>query len=168
MINNIITGLEDNQDVFESLLAGTDDDLIQWREAEGKWNLLEIACHLHDEEREDFRARLQMVLEDPQREFKSIDPAGWVKSRAYASQSFDVMVEKFLDERRSSISWLYSLENPPLDNTYNHPSIGPMSGKMILSNWLAHDYLHIRQITRIKYNFLKHISGESLGYAGDW
>jgi hypothetical protein len=39
---------------------------------------------------------------------------------------------------------------------------------MFLHNWLAHDYLHIRQIIRIKYDYLKKTSGEILLYAGEW
>jgi hypothetical protein len=39
---------------------------------------------------------------------------------------------------------------------------------MIFANWLAHDYLHIRQILRLKYEYLKSISEEDLSYAGEW
>ena len=78
------------------------------------------------------------------------------------------MLQAFLQERTSSIKWLESLSSPQWDNAYEHPTIGPMSGAMILSNWLAHDYLHIRQITRLKYTYLKALSGQNLGYAGEW
>jgi len=43
-----------------------------------------------------------------------------------------------------------------------------MSAKFILANWLAHDYLHIRQITRLKYDYLQDIPNENLSYAGNW
>jgi uncharacterized protein YutE (UPF0331/DUF86 family) len=43
-----------------------------------------------------------------------------------------------------------------------------LSAKMIFKNWLAHDYLHIRQIIRLKFEYLKGFTGENLSYAGDW
>jgi hypothetical protein len=33
---------------------------------------------------------------------------------------------------------------------------------------MAHDLLHIRQITKLKYDYLKYLSGQGLSYAGDW
>ena len=39
---------------------------------------------------------------------------------------------------------------------------------MMLTNWLAHDYLHIRQIIKLKFDFLKDQSDEHLSYAGEW
>ncbi len=43
-----------------------------------------------------------------------------------------------------------------------------MTAKMFLSNWLAHDYLHLRQILDLKFNYHKLLSGDSLTYAGKW
>jgi len=43
-----------------------------------------------------------------------------------------------------------------------------MSASLFLSNWLAHDYLHIKQIIALKYKFLEQFSGVSIKYAGDW
>ena len=78
------------------------------------------------------------------------------------------MLERFLNEREESIQWLETLTNPPWDNAHLHPKLGPMSASLFLNNWLAHDYLHIRQITKLKYDRLKAISGENLDYAGNW
>jgi hypothetical protein len=43
-----------------------------------------------------------------------------------------------------------------------------MSARLFLHNWLAHDYLHIRQINRLKFAYLKAHSDISLDYAGAW
>jgi hypothetical protein len=43
-----------------------------------------------------------------------------------------------------------------------------MSAGMLLANWLAHDYLHFRQITKLKYDYIKYRTGEDLAYAGTW
>lgn len=130
--------------------------------------MLEIVCHLYDEEREDFRARTRHVLDTPLEALTPIDPVGWVVERQYMQQEYAAMLGKFLEERQQSVTWLQSLQSPSWDNAYIHPKFGPLTAKMFLTNWLAHDYLHIRQIDRLKHQYLEHISGEKLDYAGGW
>ena len=167
--SHIIHQLEANRKTFEGLFTSSDAAEITWRPAEKKWCLLEIACHLHDEEREDFRARLNHTLENPEQKLPSIDPVGWVTSRKYMDQDFENTVRNFLAEREQSVAWLKSLENPAWKNAHHHPKFGPMSAEMFLANWLAHDYLHLRQIIRLRYHYLEQAAAEvKLRYAGEW
>jgi hypothetical protein len=53
-------------------------------------------------------------------------------------------------------------------NTHIHPQLGTVTASMFLSNWLAHDYLHIRQINELKYLYFKQKTDESLEYVGNW
>jgi len=164
----IIKLLEHNIAVFNSLLSGVETAFIKWRFNPEKWNLLEIVCHLYDEERLDFRVRLKHVLERPTEPMPSIDPLALVKEHQYDQQDFLEKLDAFLDEREESIRWLHSLHKPAWDNAYMHPKFGPLSADMFLANWLEHDYLHQRQILNLKHEYLKHISGQNLKYAGDW
>ena len=63
MYQYIFAELQKNKAVFENLLNGSTQDAYTWKQASDKWCLLEIICHLYDEEREDFRVRLGLVLE---------------------------------------------------------------------------------------------------------
>lgn len=168
MYQHIFTELQKNKTVFENLLKGTNEAAYRWKQSPEKWCLLEIICHLYDEEREDFRVRLGLVLEHPEQTPPPIHPQKWVTERKYMEQDFEEKLQGFLEEREKSIEWLQSLKNPKWENAYQHPKYGPFSGNFYLTNWLAHDYLHIRQITRLKYDYLQHISGESVRYAGEW
>lgn len=164
----IIQSLDNNIAVFNSLLSGPDTFLHTWRYKPEKWNLLEIVCHLYDEEREDFRARIQHVFEKPEQSFPPLDPSSWVLDRDYANQDYLDKLDAFLDERENSIKWLNSLSAPKWENAFPHPKFGPLSGNMFLANWLEHDYLHMRQILNLKHEYLKLISGQDLKYAGEW
>ena len=163
-----INGLSDNIYVFKGLLSGLTDEEILWRPHPEKWCLLEIVCHLHDEELEDFRTRTRHVIETPTETLPPIDPQGWVLSRKYFQQNYRDKLNSFLKEREESVKWLMALSDPKWDNAYEHPKFGKMTAKMFLSNWLAHDYLHIRQIIKLKYDYLKHLTNEDLNYAGNW
>ena len=166
--SSIIVELERNRPVFQSLFAGVPREQFIWKQAPEKWCLLEVLCHLVDEEREDFRARVRSTLETPEVAWDPIDPPGWVTNRKYMEQDYEGKLEEFLKERTESVRWLRSLSNPKWDNAFVHPKFGPHTARMVLSNWLAHDYLHFRQITRLRYDYLKQTSGDDLGYAGTW
>ncbi len=165
---SIIQELENNQSVFSGLLQNANSEMILWRPQPEHWCLLEIVCHLYDEEREDFRQRVKLILEDPSQPLPAIDPANWVLERAYLSQDYATKTTAFLTERTTSVAWLKSLNAPAWGNTYQHPVLGPMSAGLFLANWLAHDQLHIRQINRVKRAYLQHTTGLDLSYAGNW
>lgn len=164
----ILRQLKQNKDVFISLLKGVDKDMYLWKQAPEKWCLLEIVCHLYDEECEDFRYRTQWILEKPNTIPPPISPVEWVTKRHYMQQDYNTMLQKFLNERDKSIEWISSLENPAWENSYVHPKMGKLTAKHFYDNWLAHDYLHFRQITKLKFDYLNHFSEEDLYYAGKW
>ncbi len=160
--------MDRNKIVFNSLFASLEKQLYLWKPAPEKWCLLEIICHLYDEEREDFRARVRHTLENPEQLMPPIDPVGWVTERKYIEQDYSLALQNFLSERQNSIEWLNLLKDPKWNNSYSHPQSGEISAAMFLSNWLAHDYLHIRQITRTKYLYLENLTNQDLSYAGKW
>lgn len=139
-----------------------------WKPAPDKWCMLQVVCHLLDEEKEDFKKRMKHCLENPKAPFESIDPQGWVESRKYMEQNYEEKAAAFLAERKASIVWLESLVDPPLQNFHEHKHFGPMSAQYFLENWLAHDYLHIRQLLRLKNGYLRANVSGSVEYAGNW
>ena len=166
--SKIIKELQRNKSVFKELLLNCTKEEYLWKPNQSKWCLLEIVCHLHDEEIEDFRTRVHSVLDNPESTLPPFDPVKWVLERKYLEQDYNTKVDSFFKEREKSIEGLQQLKAPQWDNSYSHPKLGPMSAKLFLSNWLAHDYLHIRQILNLKFEYLKYHSGENLNYAGEW
>lgn len=160
--------MKHNQKVFKCLLEHTPIEEQLFRPNEKSWCLLEVACHLLDEEVEDFRNRVNYVLNVSHLPLISISPHLWPLERSYLQQDFHATLKEFLSERKKSIIWLNSLQNPEWAQTVDHPEVGPRSAKKFLINWLAHDYHHIRQINSIHHAYLKSISGDDLTYAGKW
>lgn len=166
--NLIINQLALNSTVILSHFQSIDKGLLHYRPTPDSWNLIEVLCHLRDEEIEDWRTRLTCVLENPSVPPPPINPAAWVKERDYDSQNVETAMREFDKAREESIVWLKSLKDAAWTNIYAHPSLGNFSGYRYLHNWLAHDYLHLRQIIKLKYNYLSHNSPEDLTYAGTW
>ena len=163
-----IDQLSRHGEVFRALLSALTPTEITFQPAPGKWSPLEVVCHLHDEEREDFRARLRSTLETPAEPWPTIDPAAWVTERKYMEQDFHAVLSKFLQERERSLSWLRGLADAQWDNYYLHPKVGPVSCELLLTNWVAHDLHHIRQLVNLRYGYLHSISTVPLDYAGTW
>lgn len=166
--DSIISTLADNIATYEQLLLGQPREFIYWKPDPHRWCLLEVVCHLLDEEVRDFRTRTRHILEQPDQPLPGIDPGAWVNDHAYMHQSYDNILRAFIEERQQSVAWLQAISEPNWTNVHIHPVLGPISAHKMLANWLAHDYLHFRQITRLKYDYLSVLTGESLSYAGEW
>jgi hypothetical protein len=161
--------LEHSGRVLRALLSNRSTAEASWRPAPGTWSLLEVACHLLDEEREDFRARLRLVLEDPTAAWPPIDPEGWVAARGYASRELSSVAASFAAERDESLRWLRALENPPWDREHVHPRVGALRAGDLLAAWMAHDLLHIRQVVALDFARMTEASAPfETTYAGRW
>ncbi len=167
-ITQVVIQLKNNEHVFKNLLEHVNGDQVIWRPNPEKWNLLEIVSHLVDEEIHDFRTRVEHALYYPEKKLVPIDPEGWVQSHNYTNNDYQETLHLFLEERKASIKWLEQLGEVNWSSALLHPELGKLSAEVFLHNWLAHDYLHIRQILRYKFAFLKSASKIDLSYAGEW
>jgi hypothetical protein len=169
-----IQRLRRNSQAFHSLLGGLGQDhhdkqVVRWTPAPGKWSLLQLVNHLADEEREDFKVRLDHVLHKPGVEWPSIDPEGWVESRDYAAQDYGPSLERFLAERQRSLEWLGTLSDPDWSASYNHPAFGTLRAGDLMASWVAHDHLHMRQALGLMQGSLcAAVEPYSTDYAGTW
>ena len=165
-----ITQLRKNRSIFEDIFRSAGQSMQRWKKDDSSWSFLEVLCHLLDEEREDFRLRLQSLWNDPNEDFIPIDPANWPQQRKYLEQDFNSVLEDFLNERSNSCAYLEELDpsDPRWNNSKMHEHLGKLTPSFYLLNWLAHDLLHIRQLTRIRYDYLISISDIEIDYAGNW
>ena len=159
--------LSDSAFAIEQTLKNVSQEQAQWKPAPEKWSILEVVNHLYDEEIEDFRDRLDMVLHHTGENWNANNPVAWVTEREYNKRDFGKSLANFLNERNKSIQWLSQLSTPDLNLYYEHPNFARITAGDLLYSWLAHDYLHQRQIINIK---LKHLAESikpySIRYAG--
>ncbi len=145
----------------------TRDDALH--RADGKsWSILEIVCHLADEELLDFPKRLESTLNDPSAAWDPIDPEGWTAEHAYREQDLGEQIELFTKRRAERVAWVRSITDPAWDNSYQHPS-GPIRAADLLAAWGAHDALHLRQISKRLFELSVRDAGKyQTRYAGEW
>lgn len=154
---------------LDALVSGIDIADARWKPEPDKWSILEIVCHLADEEVEDFRQRLRMTLENPAAEWPKIDPPKAAVDRRYNEQDLEASLSRFARERESSLAWLRGLADPDWETSYRHPKIGRIPAGLLLSSWVAHDQLHLRQIARRLYDLsTRDAAPYPNDYAGEW
>ena len=167
-LNQLIERMVANATIFESLTRHLTAEQASWKPAPDNWSILEVVNHLYDEEREDFRQRLQLILTDPSLDWPPIAPQEWVRTRAYNERDLGQSVDNLMNEREKSLAWLRSLQSPKLEVRHERQA-GSVTAGDLLYSWLAHDLLHIRQITRLQWQYLTANAKPFLtDYAGPW
>ena len=164
----LIEELASGQEILTGLVAGISQVAAQLKPDVQTRSVLEVVCHLYDEEREDFRVRLDLMLHQPEKPWPPIRPEEWVTERAYNKQDLATMVRKFIEERQASLQWLKKLESPDWEVTVKSPFGGMKPGDM-LASWVAHDNLHMRQLVELKrWRILQITQPFDVRYAGEW
>jgi uncharacterized damage-inducible protein DinB len=160
--------LQNSTEMIRSLVSGISQDEARLKPDPVAWSILEVLCHLYDEEREDFREHLDFILHRQDEEWHVINPQGWVIERKYNERDFAGMQDKFFAERRHSLEWLGSLADTDWDTTYTSEYGSASAGEMFAS-WIAHDSLHIRQLVELRRMRIEAITKPySIEYAGEW
>ena len=166
---SLIDRLEANAATLCRILESVSLQQATWRPQAGKWSMLDVAAHLLDEEREDFPARLKLLIESPGSPWPAIDPQGWVESRSYAGRDLGETLADFAVERARSVAWLRSLADVDWQRSYEHPQLGALRAGDLLAAWAAHDALHVRQLAGLEWAWCNRLAGlYSPAYAGDW
>jgi hypothetical protein len=139
-----------------------------WKPEPESWSILEVINHLLDEEKLDFRIRLDITLHRPGEEWPAINPPMWVTERRYNEKDLGESLAGFIVARKDSLSWLRSLQSPNWESSYEAPW-GRMRAGDLLAAWAAHDLLHMRQLVELHWAYVaKKIQPYRTLYAGEW
>lgn len=164
----LVTQLEQHPHGIEALTRGISPENARWKPNAESWSILEVVNHLFDEERRDFRVRLDIILHRPTEPFPHIDPPRWVVDEKYNERDLDSSLKNFLDERANSLRWLDGLGSVNWEASIIN-QFGTMSAGEMFSAWVAHDVLHLRQLVELHYVLVKEQAAPFiLEYAGEW
>jgi hypothetical protein len=167
-VDHLLSQMAANRARLKALMEGIPDRQARWKPDPESWSILEVVNNLCDEDREDFRTRLEFVLQGRPGSWPEIDPEGWATGRRHNDRNLHESVRGFLAARQESLQWLTGLKAPQWRATYATKR-GPMTAGDLLASWVAHDLLHMRQLVELHWAWaMSGLAAFRVDYAGSW
>lgn len=135
--------------IVRSLVGVATPDQLLWKPTPERWSICEILNHLTDVEKLNVGLRVQRMREEILPSFDDYDPAIRYREGAYANDDGLKALESFCETRASSLERLQTLSPGEWDRCGQHPSVGEITTRQVLSLWSFHDLSHIRQISEL-------------------
>ena len=101
----VIKALTENLGFYKDLLTHLDVATVTWKPSETSWSLLEVVCHLLDEEREDFKARIQHLFNNPNTHLPLTHKVG-LQKEITLSKTIKPFYKPFLRKEQSLLNGL--------------------------------------------------------------
>lgn len=142
--------LERTPAALQALLSGLDQSWVRGTEGPSTFSAFDNVGHLIDGEETDWMARAELILARGD----SIQFQPYDRFRHYA-RNRERTLESLLDEfsllRRTNIARMraWKLTDAQLDLPGEHPSLGAVTLRQLLSAWVVHDLGHLAQISRV-------------------
>jgi hypothetical protein len=142
--------LERTPRVLRAMLGGLPDAWTRADEGPDSWSPYVVVGHLIHGERTDWVERARIILaQGPERRFAPFDRFAQLR------ESQDTPLADLLDEfatlRAQNLATLagWRLTDAHLALTGEHPALGTVTLRQLLSTWVAHDLSHIAQVARV-------------------
>jgi DinB superfamily len=135
--------------VLQTLVAPLPESWLHATEGPGTWPPIQVLRHLVWGEVDDWIPRARLILNQHDRvPFEPFDrDAGEAR---YAGWSADALLEEFGRLRAANVETLEGMNLGVEDLALQglHPELGKVTMAQLLATWVAHDLVHLTQITR--------------------
>jgi hypothetical protein len=142
--------LERTPSVLKTLLSGLNDEWVMNNEGPETFSPFDVIGHLIHGEKTDWRERTNMILEHGvTKTFVPFDR--FAQYEVSRGKTLKQLLDEFETLRNENMTWFRSLKvsESDLDKRGNHPVLGQVTLRQLLSTWVVHDLTHIAQITRV-------------------
>jgi uncharacterized damage-inducible protein DinB len=147
-IHDLLTAYRATPETLQTLLRYySQAKVVRVGGGEEGWSVAEVICHLRDSEEASLkRTRLMRDQNDPQ--LSARDPDKLAIELNYASTPLDAALSDFLKFRAEHIQELTALSPEQWERTGQHPSAGQITISGLIAHLVAHDAVHLAQISR--------------------
>jgi hypothetical protein len=148
VIQDLLDAYRATPETLQALLRNySHERAVPTRGGEEDWSVVEVICHLRDSEEASLqRTRLMRDQSNPM--LSARDPAKLAVELNYASTSLDSALSAFLRFRADHIQELTGLRAEQWERTGEHPSVGQITISGMIAHLVAHDAIHLAQISR--------------------
>jgi hypothetical protein len=142
--------LERTPEVLRVTLTDLSDEWIMNNEGPDTFSPFDVIGHLIHGERTDWPDRTKMILEHGvAMTFVPYDR--FAMYEISKGRKLGELLAEFAELRNDNLQWLRNLNltEADLDKKGQHPVLGVVTLRQLLSSWVIHDLTHIAQVTRV-------------------
>jgi len=143
------------------------DEVAGWHADDGEWCVKECIGHIVEAERRGFNGRIRLILEEPGRALQSWDQDEVAALRSDCDRPVEAVLQEFAELRRDSVELVRSLRDEDLEKDGVHQTVGLLSVRDLLHEWLHHDRDHFRQLLANVQAYTWPSMGGAQKFAGD-
>lgn len=145
-----IAVLEKTPATFRALLAGLPESWITCNEGPDTFSAFDNLGHVIHGERADWMPRAQIIL--AQAEARTFAPYDrFAQVRESAGKTLAQLLDEFAELRAENLVTLrsWNLTDRELALEAQHPALGTVTLRQLLSTWVVHDLGHLAQTSRV-------------------
>jgi hypothetical protein len=134
---------------LQATLKGVSDDVARRRPADGKWSILENACHMRDIEFVYVGRFARMPFEE-RPSFWMLDNDKAARELRYAEQDLGRVAKEYAARRADTLTLLRALPHGAWRSTGLHPTRGELTLERLAEVLAEHDARHIERIRALR------------------
>ena len=149
-LHDAVQILERTPATFRALLGGLPETWTSPNEGPETFSAFDNLGHLIHGERTDWIARARIILDQgTNRRFEPYDR--FAQYRESQGKQLADLLDEFAGLRTANLTTLreWRLTDRELALEGEHPSLGPVSLRQLISAWVAHDLGHVAQTSRV-------------------
>ena len=137
--------LETSGEAYAGLLRTLPPEVATWKPAPGEWCVNECVGHVVEAEKRGFAGRIRTILAEHEPQLQPWDQPAVAAARHDCEKRPDSLLDEFTPVRRESVELVRSLTDEELGRGGVHPTVGRLTVRDLLHEWVHHDGNHLRQ-----------------------
>jgi hypothetical protein len=130
---------------FEAELTALPDMIASWHPAPGEWCVKEVIGHVVESERRGFAGRIREILAAHEPHLDTWDQVGVARQRGDCDRALAELLSELSRLRSGSLELLHTLRPADLERGGDHVTVGRLTVRDLLHEWVHHDRNHLRQ-----------------------
>lgn len=127
-------------------LAALPSVLLTWHPAPGEWSAQQVIGHLIECEQRGFAGRIRTILAEDRPQLQGWDPDSVALARRDDERDVAELLREFSEMRVESAALVAALTAEDYAQGGDHPSVGFLTVRDVLHEWVGHDRIHLSQI----------------------
>jgi len=120
--------------------------IASWHPAPGEWCVKEVVGHVVEAERRGFAGRIREILAADRPRLDTWDQVGVARQRGDCDRALADLLSELSRLRASSLELLTALRPEDLERGGDHVTVGYLTVRDLLHEWVHHDRNHLRQV----------------------